>query len=53
MKKRYWYRQYVGECPGCGRNAGWKERVYGKKPKDFRKVYIQLTDAQCYDYCMG
>jgi hypothetical protein len=52
-KRKYWYRQYVGECPVCGNNAGYKERVYGKKPKDLTKVYIELPQSQTYDYCMG
>ena len=51
-RKKYWYRQYMGECPMCGRNQGWKERVYGEKPKDFTKIYIQLSESECYDHCM-
>ena len=51
--KQHWYRQYVGECPVCGRNAGWKERVYGEKPEDTTEIYIQLKDTETYDHCMG
>jgi hypothetical protein len=51
-KKKYWYRQYIGECPVCGRDQSWRERVYGKKPKDTTKVYIHLTDFDSYDHCI-
>jgi hypothetical protein len=51
-KKKYWYRQYVGECPVCGKDQSWRERVYGTKPKDLTKVYIQLSDVETYDHCM-
>lgn len=52
-KYPYWYRQYVGGCPVCGRDAGYKERVNGRKPKDLKKVYIPLPDQETYDNCMG
>ena len=53
IKMKYWYRQYLGECPVCGRDASYRERVYGTKPTDFVKVYIQLSDFETYDHCMG
>ena len=37
---KYWYRQYVGECPVCGHNESYKERVYGEKPTDPKEIYI-------------
>jgi len=27
-KGKYWYRIWVGECPVCGKDAGYRERVY-------------------------
>lgn len=51
-KQKYWYKQYVGECPVCGRNQGWKEKVIGEKPNDFRKIYIQLSNSECFDHCI-
>jgi hypothetical protein len=56
MKKKvkpHWYRQYVGECPVCGSNKSYRERVYGRKPKDPKKVYIWLSDQETYDWCVG
>ena len=47
----HWYRIFVGACPVCGRNAGYRERVYGKKPEHPKDWYVQLSDAQTYDYC--
>ncbi len=52
-EKKYWYKQYVGDCPVCGSDMGWKERVYGTKPIDLNKIYIQLSYRECYDYCMS
>jgi hypothetical protein len=49
-KKKHWYRMYVGECPVC--DAGSRERVYGKKPKNLSRVYVQLSGRECYDYCL-
>lgn len=50
--KPHWYMIYVGECPVCGRDQGYRERVYGKKPKDQRKCYKQLSTSETYDHCM-
>lgn len=51
--KKYWYKHFVGECPMCGRDASYKIRVYGKKPKNPEKRYFQLSHQQTYDHCMG
>jgi hypothetical protein len=48
----YWYKMYVGECPVCGRNTSYRERVYGEKPKDPKDKYIQLSPSYCYDGCL-
>ena len=52
IRKKYWYKQYMGECPVCGRNMGWREKVNGDKPTDLTKVYIQLSPEDCYDHCI-
>ena len=51
VKKPHWYRMYVGECPVCGRDKSFKERVYGKKPKNYKKRYVYLSQMETYDYC--
>ncbi len=51
--KKHWYRQYMGSCPVCGRNESYRERVYGKKPKDKKKCYVWLSDFETYDNCLG
>jgi hypothetical protein len=51
--KRHWYRLYIGECPVCGHDKSYRERVYGKKPNDNRKRYVYLSDKETYDHCMG
>ena len=48
---RHWYLRYVGECPVCGRDKGYRERVYGDKPKDKRKCVVYLPDTVTYDHC--
>jgi hypothetical protein len=51
--KSYWYRIYVGECPLCGRDKGFRERVYGTKPLDIENRYVYLKDVETYDRCEG
>lgn len=48
-KKRrpHWYRIYLDECVLCGRDEGYRERVYGKKPRDPSKRYVQLPQSAC------
>lgn len=53
QKRKYWYRQYIGECPVCGKDYSFRERVYGKKPKDTTEIYIMLSYTETYDHCMG
>ncbi len=50
-KKKYWYKFYVGECPVCGRDQGYKIRVNGEKPKSIEERYVQLGYQETYDYC--
>jgi hypothetical protein len=52
-RRRYWYRIYVGECPVCGKDKGYRERVYGPPPSDPRKRYVQMPDTETYDDCLG
>ena len=51
-KKKYWYRHHVGECPVCGQDMGWKEKIYGEKPKDLKKVFVQLTIKESFNHCI-
>lgn len=44
---------YYGECPVCGRETKYKERIYGEKPKNSNKIYIQISQTESYDYCLG
>lgn len=49
---KYWYKFHIGECPVCGRNCSYKERVYGKKPKKYTLRYISLSYEETYDGCI-
>jgi len=52
-RKSYWIRHYIGECPVCGRWAGYDERVYGEaKPKEYEKRWVLMEYADAYDHCM-
>jgi hypothetical protein len=53
QQEKHWYRMYYGECPVCGRLDSYRERVYGEKPKDPKEIYKQVSDKDCYDYCVG
>lgn len=50
--KRHWYRIYVGECPQCGRDASYRERVYGPKPKRHSARYVHLSLHAGYCGCL-
>lgn len=49
IKKSYWYKYYYGECPLCGRDYSYKERMYTKKPKDKKDRVVYLSDT--FSYC--
>jgi hypothetical protein len=51
-KRTYWYRFYHGNCPVCGTNHGYRERVYGRRPKSIQKRHIELTDFETFDHCI-
>jgi len=44
-KKKYYYKITINECVLCGRGKTIRERIYGKKPKDLRKVYDYVQFA--------
>lgn len=47
-QKPHWYRMFVGECPVCGRDGSYRERVYGPKPEhDARYVDLSLHEGYC------
>ena len=50
---KHWYRIYFGECPVCGRDASYRERVYGKRPDNLEERYVWLPNEQTYDWCEG
>jgi hypothetical protein len=49
---KHWYRMYIGECPCCGRDKSYRERVYGEPPADPRDRYVHLPDTQTFDGCI-
>lgn len=51
-RRPHWYRIYIGECPVCGRDKSYRERVYGRRPKDRRRRVAYLPDTSTYDGCM-
>lgn len=53
QQNKHWYKMYYGECPVCGRQTKYKERIYGKKPKDLKEIYKQISQTESYDYCLG
>ena len=51
--KPHWYLSWIGECPVCGRDMSYKERMYGKRP-DPKKTHLveYLTPTEAYCGCM-
>lgn len=52
-RRRYWVRFHWGECPVCGSDSSYRERVYGRKPKDSRLRHVYIPDTSTYDHCVG
>ena len=50
--RKHWYRMYVGECPVCGRDKSYRERVYGQKPRRAANRYVYLSDQSTYCGCL-
>jgi hypothetical protein len=48
----HWYQFFVGECPVCGRDASYRERVYGERPASPAARVVQLPHQQTYDQCL-
>jgi hypothetical protein len=36
-KRKYWYFRHIKECALCGADRSYRERRYGRKPKDHMK----------------
>lgn len=49
---RYWYRFYFGECPVCGRDKSYTERIYCQKPLNREDRVVYLSHFQTYDDCI-
>lgn len=50
--KPHWYRMYIGECPVCGTDQSYRERVYGARPEKREDRTVYLSQTNTYDYCM-
>lgn len=50
---RHWYRLFVGECPVCGRDQSYRERVYGPRPRKRSDRIVHIPDVKNYCGCMG
>lgn len=47
----HWYKYYWGECPLCGRDKSYKERIYGERPEDINERHVEIPDNLTYDWC--
>lgn len=47
--KSYWYKFHIKECPVCGREYSYKQRIYNlPKPKD---ISLRTEHSEFYDWC--
>ena len=51
--RKYWYRLFVSECPVCGRDKSYRERVYSKRPRHPQKRIVFESQSASYDGCLG
>lgn len=54
-KQKYWYKYFIGECPFCGNDRSYKERIYSEKPKDredrIERLSYQETFCCWSEFC--
>lgn len=50
-KAKYWYKNYISECPVCGRGEKRRERQYTPAPPKNSPERWDY-DGMAYDYCM-
>ena len=50
--KPHWYLMHVSLCPVCGKDNGYRVRVYGTKPKDAEKRRVYESQHHSYCGCM-
>lgn len=51
MKRTYWYKFHWAECPVCGKNYSYKERIYDTPKPD--KIELRHIYEEYYDHCEG
>ncbi len=49
----HWYRWNFGECPVCGSDDSYRERVYGELPEKIEDRYEYIDPGVSYDGCLG
>lgn len=50
-KAKYWYKNFIQECPVCGRGRQWKERQYTPAPPRYDQSRWDY-DGWAYDGCL-
>jgi len=50
----HWYKITIHYCPVCGKSKEYRERRYGKRPKDigYQPNPERFEFVEMYDYCM-
>ena len=48
---KHWYKIFIGECPVCGRDKSYRERMYTERPENDQDRYEYLPNSITYDYC--
>jgi hypothetical protein len=48
----HWYRWFIGECPVCGRDKSYRERVYGPRPRRRKDRICFLPGTYTYCGCL-
>ena len=54
-KGKFWIRFYYGECPVCGSDSSYQERVYMSdevKPLKAEDRIERIPDETTYDNCL-
>lgn len=51
-RREHWYRIYNGDCPVCGKDMSFRERVYGPRPPLASDRHVERPEHDTYCGCL-
>jgi hypothetical protein len=51
-RQSYWWRYHIGECPPCGRDQSYRERMTTPRPERREDRYVCMSSSEAYCGCI-